>query len=74
MLAVAERQSLETLRRDFKTSTRALEQLKDKVEQLTSRKAKLGEDETTQRARRSEVRASGRSDPPPHILSNILSV
>lgn len=55
ILAVPERQSLETLKRDFKTSIRALEQLKDRVEQLNTKKTKLGEDETAQRARRVEV-------------------
>ena len=56
MLAVPERQSLETLRRDFKTAARALEQLKDRVEQLTTKRTKLSEDEAVQRARRTEVR------------------
>lgn len=55
ILAVPERQSLETLKRDFKTSIRALEQLKDRVEQLNTKKTKLGEDEATQKARRIEV-------------------
>ncbi len=55
ILAVPERQSLETLTRDSKTSARALAQLKDKVEQLTARKTKLTEDENIQKQRRKEV-------------------
>ncbi|KAJ3557591.1 hypothetical protein NM688_g1392 [Phlebia brevispora] len=55
ILAVPERQSLETLKRDFKTSARALEQLRERVEQHSAKKAKLGEDEVAQRARRTEL-------------------
>ena len=55
MLAVAERQSLETLSRDEKTSSRALAQLKDKIEQLTSKRTKLAEDEDAAKTRRTEV-------------------
>ncbi|THH00454.1 hypothetical protein EW026_g2099 [Hermanssonia centrifuga] len=55
ILAVPERQSLETLTRDSKTSARALAQLKDKVEQLTARKTKLTEDENIQKQRRKEL-------------------
>lgn len=55
VLAVAERQSLDTLSRDEKTAARAVAQLQDKIEQLTTRKAKLTEDEETARRRRAEV-------------------
>lgn len=55
VLAVEERQSLETLSRDEKTSSRTLAQLKDKVEQFTTQRSKLGEDEEASRRRRTEV-------------------
>ena len=55
MLAVAERQSLETLSRDEKTAARTLAQAKDKQEQLNAKKAKLVEDEENARRRRTEV-------------------
>lgn len=55
VLAVAERQSLETLSRDEKTSARALAQLKNKIEELTNKKTKLAEDDETARTRRTEV-------------------
>ncbi|KAI0078626.1 cohesin complex subunit psm1 [Panus rudis PR-1116 ss-1] len=55
ILAVEERQSLEALRRDEKTSARALTQLKEKHEHLTSKVAKLEEDEAAQRQKRAEL-------------------
>ena len=56
VLAVDERQSLETLTRDEKTSGRTLAQLKDKLEQLTQKRDKLAEDEQTHTAKKQEVR------------------
>lgn len=55
VLAVEERQSLETLSRDEKTAARALAQAKDKQEQLNAKKVKLVEDEDTAKRRRKEV-------------------
>jgi structural maintenance of chromosome 1 len=55
VLAVAERQSLETLSRDEKTAARTLAQAKDKQDQLNQKKAKLSEDEETAKRRRTEV-------------------
>ncbi|KAH9848926.1 cohesin complex subunit psm1 [Lenzites betulinus] len=57
ILAVDERQSLETLSRDEKTAARTLAQLKDKLEQLTQRRDKLSEDERTQSAKKTELDA-----------------
>ena len=57
VLAVAERQSLETLSRDEKTAARSLAQLKDKIEQLTTKRTKLTEDEDAAKRRRTEVSA-----------------
>lgn len=57
VLAVAERQSLETLSRDEKTAARSLAQLKDKIEQLTTKRTKLAEDEDAAKRRRTEVSA-----------------
>ena len=58
MLAVDERQSLETLKRDEKTTSRTLSQLKDKLEQLTQKRDKLSEEERTQSQKKAEVGAS----------------
>lgn len=58
VLAVAERQSLETLSRDEKTAARALAQAKDKQEQLNAKKVKLVEDEENAKRRRVEVSIS----------------
>ncbi|KAI0647638.1 cohesin complex subunit psm1 [Trametes meyenii] len=55
VLAVDERQSLETLSRDEKTSGRTLAQLKDKLDQLTQRRDKLTEEERTQSQKKAEV-------------------
>ena len=55
VLAVAERQSLDTLSRDEKIAARTVAQLQDKIEQLTTRRTKLGEDEETAKRRRTEV-------------------
>ena len=57
MLAVDERQSLETLKRDEKTTSRTLSQLKDKLEQLTQKRDKLSEEERTQSQKKAEVGA-----------------
>lgn len=50
-----ERQSLETLSRDDKTSSRALAQLKDTYEQQQQKTEKLAEDKNVQSQRRAEV-------------------
>lgn len=55
MLAVDERQSLETLKRDEKTTSRTLSQLKDKLEQLTQKRDKLSDEERTQSQKKAEV-------------------
>lgn len=57
VLAVAERQSLETLGREEKTTLRTLSQLKAKAEEMESRRSKLTEDSTSQEEKKSEVRA-----------------
>ncbi|KAJ8472469.1 hypothetical protein ONZ51_g8497 [Trametes cubensis] len=54
VLAVDERQSLETLKRDEKTTSRTLSQLKDKLEQLTQKRDKLSEEERTQSQKKAE--------------------
>lgn len=54
-MAVDERQSLETLARDEKTASRALTQLKEKYEGLTTKLSKLQEDEAFQKEKRKEV-------------------
>lgn len=56
VLAVDERQSLETLTRDEKTSSRALTQMKEKLEHFTNQKSKLQEDDAAQKLKRTEVR------------------
>lgn len=56
MLAVDERQSLETLARDEKTAGRALAQLKDKMEQLTQKQEKLSEEQSTHTQKKTGVR------------------
>ncbi|KAH9930814.1 cohesin complex subunit psm1 [Amylocystis lapponica] len=69
VLAVEERQALETLSRDEKTSSRALAQLHDKHEQQTQQAAKLAQDRDTlthkkdeelenQQSERTELRTS----------------
>ncbi|KAI0962689.1 hypothetical protein AcV7_001479 [Taiwanofungus camphoratus] len=55
VLAVEERQSLETLSRDDKTSSRALAQLKDTYEQQQQKTEKLAEDKNVQSQRRAEL-------------------
>lgn len=55
VLAVAERQSFETLSRDEKTAARALAQAKDRQEQLNAQKAKLADDKEVAARRRNEV-------------------
>lgn len=55
VLAVSERQSLETLGREEKTAARNLSQGKIKVEEMEARKAKLTEDATTQEEKKDEV-------------------
>ena len=42
--------------RDEKTTSRTLAQLKDKLEQLTQKRDKLSEEETTYTQKKSEVR------------------
>ncbi|KAH9884117.1 cohesin complex subunit psm1 [Cubamyces lactineus] len=55
VLAVDERQSLETLKRDEKTTSRTLSQLKDKLEQLTQKRDKLSDEERTQSQKKAEL-------------------
>lgn len=55
MLAVEERQSLETLAREEKTSLRTLDQLKSKVEELNTRRNKLSDDATSQGGKKDEL-------------------
>lgn len=55
VLAVDERQSLETLTRDEKTSSRALAQLQDKHDQLEAKMEQLSQDIATQQEKKSEV-------------------
>jgi structural maintenance of chromosome 1 len=56
VLAVDERQSLETLTRDEKTASRSLAQLREKHQDLDQKKDKLSEDARIQSERKSEVR------------------
>ena len=71
MLAVDERQSLETLKRDEKTTSRTLSQLKDKLEQLTQKRDKLSDEERTQIQKKAEVSAlSMLLSPYAHLLSS----
>ncbi|KZT24830.1 RecF/RecN/SMC protein [Neolentinus lepideus HHB14362 ss-1] len=55
ILAVDERQALETLGRELKTLTRTLTQIKDKYEQLDTKKTKLMEDSHTHSEKRNEL-------------------
>lgn len=55
ILAVSERQALETLSRDEKTASRTLTQLKAKDEELQRNQEKLRGDEQTQKASKSEL-------------------
>ena len=55
ILAVEERQSLETLGRDLKTCTRALAQIKEKYEALEQKREKLGSDENQASEKKDEV-------------------
>ena len=48
---------METLKRDEKTTSRTLSQLKDKLEQLTQKRDKLSEEERTQSQKKAEVGA-----------------
>ncbi|KZT07028.1 cohesin complex subunit psm1 [Laetiporus sulphureus 93-53] len=57
ILAVEERQSLETLSRDEKTASRALAQLKDKIEQQIQKADKLKQDKELQSQKRAELEA-----------------
>ncbi|KAI0808015.1 condensin complex subunit SMC1 [Fomes fomentarius] len=57
VLAVDERQSLETLARDEKTASRALAQLKDKIEQLTQKQEKLTEEQSTHTQKKTGLEA-----------------
>jgi structural maintenance of chromosome 1 len=58
VLAVAERQSLETLLRDEKTSGRLLAGLKERSDDLEEKRAKLAEDCRIANDRKTEVRLS----------------
>jgi structural maintenance of chromosome 1 len=55
VLAVSERQALETLSRDEKTASRTLAQLKAKHEDMERNRERLRGEEETQRANKSEV-------------------
>lgn len=55
VLAVSERQALETLSRDEKTASRTLTQLKAKDEELQRNQEKLHSDEQTQKTSKSEL-------------------
>jgi structural maintenance of chromosome 1 len=55
ILAVDERQSLETLTREEKTASRSLAQLKEKHQDLDQKRAKLSEDARVQSERKAEV-------------------
>ncbi|KIJ62116.1 hypothetical protein HYDPIDRAFT_169279 [Hydnomerulius pinastri MD-312] len=55
VLAVSERQSLETLGRDEKTAARTLSQLKAKMEEMEAKKVKLNEDATSQGEKKDEL-------------------
>ncbi|KAI8982948.1 condensin complex subunit SMC1 [Trametes punicea] len=55
VLAVDERQSLETLSRDEKTTGRTLSQLKDQLDQLTQKRDKLAEEARTQSQKKAEL-------------------
>lgn len=55
VLAVPERQSLDTLGREEKTALRTLNQLKAKFEEMETRRNKLNEDATSQGERKNEV-------------------
>lgn len=52
-----ERQSLETLTRDEKTTGRTLAQLKDKLEQFTQKREKLEEERHTHEQKKADVRS-----------------
>ncbi|RPD56436.1 condensin complex subunit SMC1 [Lentinus tigrinus ALCF2SS1-6] len=55
VLAVDERQSLETLTRDEKTTGRTLAQLKDKLEQFTQKREKLEEERQSQQQKKTDL-------------------
>lgn len=55
VLAVPERQSLDTLGREEKTALRTLNQLKAKFEEMETRRNKLNEDATSQGERKNEL-------------------
>ena len=55
VLAVAERQSLETLGREEKTASRTLGQLKTQIEEMETKRNKLSEDANTQGEKKTEV-------------------
>jgi structural maintenance of chromosome 1 len=55
VLAVSERQALETLSRDEKTASRTLTQVRAKDEELQRNQERLRADEQTQKASKSEV-------------------
>jgi structural maintenance of chromosome 1 len=52
---VTERQSLEALGREEKTTSRTLGQLKTQIEEMETRKNKLAEDANAQGERKTEV-------------------
>lgn len=55
ILAVAERQSLETLGREEKTASRTLGQLKTRIEEMETKRNKLTEDANAQGEKKKEV-------------------
>lgn len=58
ILAVSERQSLETLGREEKTASRTLGQLKAQIEEMETKKNKLTEDANVQGEKKDEVARS----------------
>ena len=53
---MTERQSLETLGREEKTTSRTLGQLKAQIEEMETKKNKLAEDANSQGERKTEVK------------------
>lgn len=58
ILAVSERQSLETLGREEKTALRTLGQLKGQIEEMETKRNKLTEDTNAQGEKKTEVTRS----------------
>ena len=65
VLAVEERQSYETLKRDERTSARTLAQLKERLEAQQEKALKLRSDRDAQTEKRQEVQLVSAEDGPP---------